>query len=97
MAERSANNGLQQMEDLRRSQCEFSHTQLVVEKDRGDLGGLEQVLEIGVRPAELLDPVRELAVDGLQLLVGRLKLFLGGLHLLIGGFQFLDPPSGTGA
>ena len=47
-----------------------------------DVGRVDQVLEIVVGEAELLDLDLELLIDGRQLLVDRLQLLLAGLELL---------------
>ena len=70
--------------------------QLAVEEDRRDLGRRDQVLQVVVDLAGLVDLDLQLVVDGGQLLVHRLELFLAGLELfgrgaqlLVDGLQFL--------
>ncbi len=89
MSDRPAQVGLDQVEDIRHRRREALHPQIVVQEDRGDLGAFEQVLQVGVGPGEVVDPVGQLAVDGLQLLIEGLQLLLRGLQLLVGRLQLL--------
>ncbi len=76
--------GFHQMEDVRGAGREALYPQLVVQEQRGDLGALEQVLQVAVGPRQFVHPTVQLAVDRLQLLIDRLQLLLGGLQLLVG-------------
>src|SRR4030042_4999697 len=60
-----------------------------VEHDEGDLDGLEEVREVGVRELELLVAGVELVVHRRELLVGRLELLLGRLELLVHALELL--------
>ena len=62
---------------------------LAVDEDRGDVSGGDQVLQVVVDLAGLVDLALELVVDGGELFVDRLQLFLAGFQLLGGRAQFL--------
>ena len=68
---------------------EASNDQMPIEKDRGNLGALEQIAKIAVGLVELVDLLGEPEVDGVQLFIERLQLFLRGLQLLVGRLHFL--------
>lgn len=62
------------MQDLRDRRGEGHHPQIVVEEHGRDLRAFEEVLEVAGGAGQLLDAVRQLAVDGGQLFVDRLQL-----------------------
>ena len=82
---------------------EAANAQVGIQKDRGDVGAGDEIVQILVRFAEFLDFRLVLVVEGLQLLVdafqflvraleflvGGLQLLVRGLEFLVGGFQFL--------
>ncbi len=86
-----------------RLQREPLDAQLVVQKDRGNLCTVQEILQIVVRVRERIELTLEFGVDGhqflieglhlflrcLQFLIGALQLFVGGLQFLVGGLQFL--------
>ena len=89
VGDRPAEVALDQAEDLGDRRGEALDAQLAVEKDRGDLGVLQQVLLIAQRAVEALDLGVELGVHRLQFLVDRLQLLLGSLELLVRALQLL--------
>jgi hypothetical protein len=62
---------------------------VVVEKDRRDLGALDEILNVVVHPQQLIVLAAELGVDRLELLVDRLHLLLCRFELLVRGLQLL--------
>ncbi len=84
MVDRPAEVRLDDVKDVGDRGREAFHPKVVVQEDRRDLGAFQQVLQVGVGAAQVIDPVPQFAVDGLQLLVDRLQLLLGGLQLLVG-------------
>ena len=87
--ERPSPVGRDQIEDRGNRRGETANDELAVEQNRGDLGALEQVAQIGVGAVELVDLAVEFGVDRMQLFIDRLQLLLGGLQLLVGGLQLL--------
>jgi hypothetical protein len=72
VADRPADVGGDEGEELHRRRREERDAQLAVEKDGGDGGRRHQVLQVAVGTAQLVDPALQLLVDGHQLLVDRL-------------------------
>ena len=89
VADRPPLVALDEVEELLGGGGELLQAEVAVEEDRGDLRALEQVLDVAVGAAQLLDAGRQLGVDRLQLLVHRGELLLRGLELLVGGLQLL--------
>ena len=89
MPDRPALIAVDQVEDLRHARREALHPQVVVEEERRDLRGFQQVLEVAVGPCQLGHAMRELAIHRLQFLVDRLQLLLRGLQLLVRRLQLL--------
>ncbi len=77
------------VEDVPGTRGEPLDAHLAVDEDRGDVGGGDQVLQVVVDLAGLVDLALELVVDGGELFVDRLQLFLAGFQLLGGRAQFL--------
>lgn len=75
--------GLADAEVVADARREPLHTQVPVEKQRGDGGRLHQVAEVAVGVLEFTDLGLEFLIGGLQFFVDRLKLFLAGLDLLV--------------
>ena len=82
VADRPADVGVDQVEELDRRRREERDAQAPVEEDGGDRRRRHQVLQVAVGAAELVDLDLELLVDGGQLLVDRLQLLAAGLELL---------------
>ena len=78
-----------QVEQLGGSRSEEANLHLSVEKNRPNLGRLDQVAEISTHPVEIFDPLLMLGVDRVELLIDRVQLLIGTLQLLIGGKQLL--------
>ena len=89
VAERPADVGVDQVEQLDRRRREERDAQLAVEEHGGDRRRGHQVLQVAVGVAQLVDLALELLVDGGQLLVDRLQLLAAGLELLGGRAQLL--------
>ena len=73
-----------------RARGETLHPQLPIKKDGPDIGRGHQVIQVGVRPAQLFDAALELVVnrdelfvDRLQFFLARLQLFRRGTHLFV--------------
>ena len=64
-------------------------TSLAVQEHGGDVGAVEQVLQVGVGPVQRVHLARQLGIDGVQLLVDGLQLLLARLQLLVGGLELL--------
>jgi hypothetical protein len=82
VADRPADVGGDQVEELDRRRSEERDPQRPVEKERRDRARRHQVLQVGVGSAQLVDLALQLLVDGGQLLVDRLQLLAAGLELL---------------
>ncbi len=65
-----------QLGDLARLAGEAPHAQTVIQKQRGDVGAVQQILHVVVR-------AREFIQSGLQFLVDRVQFFVHGLHLFL--------------
>ena len=93
--------GRNQVENLGHGRREAFDAQTAIQKNRGDIGGAHQVLQIRIDAPDLFDVVLEFVVDGnqlfveglqflfagFQLLAGRAQFLVDGLQLLVGGFQ----------
>ena len=91
MRQRPPNIGRDQVEQLLGLRRVADNPQPAIQEDRADIGGGQEVLEIGIDPAELVDLILQLLVDRVQLLVDRLQLFLAGLQFFGGRMQlFVD-------
>ena len=77
------------IEDLLRARREPMDAQLAIKKNGADIGRRHQVVEVGIRPAQLFDVVLELVVDGGKLFVDRLQFLLARLQLFRRGTQLL--------
>jgi predicted Rdx family selenoprotein len=64
------------MEQLGGGRREAADAKVVIEEDRRDLGGFEEVAKVAVRARQVADPDVQLGVDRLKLLVDRLELLL---------------------
>jgi cell division protease FtsH len=78
-----------QVQERARLRREAPDAAIRVEYDDGDLDGLEEVHEIGVRELQLLVAAVELVVHRRELLVRRLELLLGRLELLVHALELL--------
>ena len=78
-----------EIEDLRDGRRKVANLEIFVEKDRRNLGALEQIIEIAVGAVQFLDLAAELVVHGLQFFVHRLQFLFRGLELFIGRLQLL--------
>ncbi len=101
--DRPADVGRDQVEHALRRRREPLDRQVAVEEEGRDVRGVEEVPDVVVGVAELLDLPLELLVDrdqllvealelllrGRQLLVRRLELLVRGLHLLVRGLHVL--------
>ena len=63
IGDRPADVGMDDMKDIGNGRGEPRDLELSVEEERADLGAIEEILEIAVRFAQLVDPVRKLVVD----------------------------------
>jgi hypothetical protein len=69
--------GGQEVEHPRRRWGEAADPQLPVEEDGGDVGALEEILQVVVGPVQDIDLAAQLLVDGLQLLLRGPQLLFG--------------------
>ena len=77
------------MEQRLGGRSEEPDIEMRVEKDRRDVGAVEDVLQIVGERALALQRLLKLAVEGAQLLVERLQLLLGSHQLLVLGLELL--------
>ena len=89
IGERPADIGGNDVEKRLRGRREEADVQTRVQKQRRDVGAVQDVLEIVGRGALPLDGLLKLAVERGELLVERLQLLLRGLELLVGRLEFL--------
>jgi len=68
---------------------EILDVQFAVEKDRGNLRALEQVLQVAVQARQHFVLADHLRIDRLQLLIDRLHFLLGSFELFVRGLKFL--------
>jgi hypothetical protein len=85
--DRTADVGIDEMQDLGYGRREIHHAQFIVQKHGCDLGALQEVLEIAGGAGQLVHAVSKLAIDGSQLLIDRLQFLARGLQLLVGRLQ----------
>lgn len=89
IANRPATVGGNDPEHPRRGWSKKLDPQAAIQKDCGDVGGIEKVGHVVCGRFHLLDFVVKLVVDGAQLLVIRVQLFLGGFQFLIRRLELL--------
>ena len=70
VVQRSIDVGRDEVEQRLRSWCEEFDAQIAVEKDRADLGGRDQIVEVVAGLLRFFQRVFERLVEGAELLIG---------------------------
>jgi hypothetical protein len=89
IAERSADVGVDQVQDRLRARREAADAQVAPEEDDRDQDAVDQVREVVAVLGQLEVAGLELLIDRVELLVARLDLLLRGLELLVDALELL--------
>lgn len=89
VAERPADVGGDEVEELSRPRCEAPDAEVLPQHDDGHLDAADEVDQIIVELVQLQVAVLQLVIDRSQLLVARLDLLLGRLELFVDALELL--------